>query len=158
MIRILSNYRCRAGCSTSSHGRLPPPYEGLETALVRRQRWPGAVVQKHRDVITVTRVKRQKCIKHADLCGFLRMKKSILYTFFFFFSVDGSASFRMVLWLLVAEKPWEILRFFAGLESKKSKRGQQERRARPCWVVEPLSTGSTPLQSWKNMEYLEKKP
>ena len=94
MIRILSNYRCRAGCSTSSHGRLPPPYEGLETALVRRQRWPGAVVQKHRDVITVTRVKRQKCIKHADLCGFLRMKKSILYTFFFFFFFGGR--FRVI--------------------------------------------------------------
>ena len=155
MIRILSNYRCRAGCSTSSHGRLPPPYEGLETALVRRQRWPGAVVQKHRDVITVTRVKRQKCIKHAD---FFAWKNLYCTQIVFFFSVDGSASFRMVLWLLVAEKPWEILRFFAGLESKKSKRGQQERRARPCWVVEPLSTGSTPLQSWKNMEYLEKKP
>ena len=87
MIRILSNYRCRAGCSTSSHGRLPPPYEGLETALVRRQRWPGAVVQKHRDVITVTRVKRQKCIKHADFFAWKNLYCTQIVFFFFRWTV-----------------------------------------------------------------------
>ena len=56
--------------------------------------------------------------------------------FFFRWTVPHQ---RMVLWLLVAEKHGKSSDFsIAGLESKKSKRGQQEPRARPC-CVEPLS-------------------
>jgi len=88
------------------------------------------------------------------------MKKPTPRLGIFFFSVDGSASKNGVV-ALGGRKTWEILRFFhrrTRVQEVQERTAGAPGTAMLRRAVESLSTGSTPLQSWKNMEYLEKKP